>query len=653
MRMGFKRSVVSLFFILALAAPAAAQPHIDASGNGSYNVSADMAADVKKFDSGIYTVNITSDSTLTGDIGKVFVEGTLRIDMEQGSSVVGTATASYRNNTVDITGGTITSASGNDVFVVVNGGSINLMGTSAQANGANLINATSATFVSYTSSVLANDALLIGDISNEAIGGALGVTLGNGSVLEGAVSTNAGGATNLSIASSADSWIVSGNSDLGHGSLENSGVVSLMGADDYITLKAGGLSSNGMVKKSGGSNPDSARDGIFGIRMDIVAEAGDKLEIANSAAGSYVITAQENDASARTSGRESFSLVEIGGNSRAYFALTHEIELGAWMYTLRESSIGTRSVWGIGSNGLSNVASAAVNSIAAGYLMDYAETGTLMQRMGDLRGTPMLSGFWARVHGGKFNTGDMTHGKEFDLKYGGIHIGYDRKIETGLPGDFYAGVMFGYSKGEIDFSYAGGDGDVGSRMIGVYGTYKQKNGVYVDALLKYQWIDHDFDTFDSTGARVTTNDATTSGVGFSVETGQKFAFDNGWYAAPQLRLSYTRQNDGYFNPSNGLRIGVDGYTSLIGRVGVMIGYENEKHNFYATVSRAREFDGDLDFYANTMPIGDSMGDSWWVYGIGYTAKLDDKNHLYIDVERASGGVFEQDWSVKAGWRIEF
>lgn len=647
MRIGTKGLAVLLCFISAYAAPAAAQSVIDPTGDGgSFNVSTDVYDNVSKLDSGTYTINITSDGTLHGDVGKGGItQGTLRVSMDEGGRVTGTAMAEGEDSVVEINGGYITSRfAGEEVLEVENGGLIHLGETTAEARRGNLLDTQS------SGSVVADGSVLIGDIVNKGTGN-LDVTLDAGSILEGTVSTNAGGATNLSVASGGEAWEVSGSSDLGQGSLENGGVVNLAAASDYITVKAGDLGAGAGAAKS--AVPEGAADGVFGVKMDTVAETSDKLQIANSAAGSYTITAQANDASAKTSGNERFSVVEIGGESSASFALSHEMELGAWMYTLRAAPNGAGTVWEVGSNGPSNVASAAVNAVAAGYLMGYAETGTLMQRMGDLRGTPMLSGFWARAHGGKFDADDMAHGKEFDLKYGGVHVGYDRKIETGLPGDFYAGVMFGYSKGDINFAYAGGDGDVDSKMIGVYGTYKQKNGVYVDALLKYQWINQDFDTFDSTGAHVTTNDINTSGLGFSIETGQKFAIDKGWYATPRLGLSYMRQNNGYFNASNGLRIGVEGYTSLIGSVGITIGYENAKHNFYATVARAKEFEGDLDFYANTMPIHDGMDDSWWVYGIGYSANLDDKNQLYIDVERASGGVFEQDWSVRAGWRMIF
>lgn len=47
-------------------------------------------------------------------------------------------------------------------------------------------------------------------------------------------------------------------------------------------------------------------------------------------------------------------------------------------------------------------------------------------------------------------------------------------------------------------------------------------------------------------------------------------------------------------------------------------------------------------------VEESFGDDWWVYGIGYTSRLNERNSLYLDVERASGGSFTQPWRVCAG-----
>lgn len=593
--------------------------------------------------------------------------GDLDIEMTGGGSITGTVksdspSVGQLGNYITLTGGSVTAAAG-DNTLELNGGSMLLVGTQAGANGGSLI------YSANNGGLYANNSTLIGDITFEGEGG-LRITLDddgdggstltgnifntgtggggwidlyleNNSSFTGNATTDADKETNIFIMKAGSSWTVTDDTDLGLGDLDNAGIVDFKTNAAYMTVKAGNLGFNG------------ATGGLFDMKMDIMAMDSDKLEIADTARGSYTITAQDNDGSATASGKESFNLVEIGGDSTANFALTNDVELGAWRYSLRQIAYGTGSAFQVYSNGLSNAASAAVNTVAGGYLMGYAEMNTLIQRLGELRDTPMQNGFWARLHGAKFNTDGMRFGKEFDLDYGGVQIGYDRKIATEWEGDLYAGVMFGYGKGDIDFAYAGGGGDVDSKTIGVYGTYKQKDGLYIDAVLRYQWIDYEFDTFDSVGTKVTANDIDSGGFGLSIEAGKRFELRNGWYAEPQAQLSYLKQDGGTFNMSNGLRVAVSDWTSLLGRLGARVGYESGAHNFYAKLSWVKEFDGDLDFRANGSSFSDSFDDNWWVYGIGYASKINDKNSIYMDIERASGGVFEQDWSIRAGWRIAF
>lgn len=92
---------------------------------------------------------------------------------------------------------------------------------------------------------------------------------------------------------------------------------------------------------------------------------------------------------------------------------------------------------------------------------------------------------------------------------------------------------------------------------------------------------------------------------------------------------------------------------MLGRLGLSIGYETAKSNFYAKMSMIKEFEGELAVYVNGVYIPENMASNWWAYGFGYTTRLSDKNSLYIDLERTSGGVFKQTLAVKVGYRIEF
>lgn len=109
-----------------------------------------------------------------------------------------------------------------------------------------------------------------------------------------------------------------------------------------------------------------------------------------------------------------------------------------------------------------------------------------------------------------------------------------------------------------------------------------------------------------------------------------------------------------YSASNGLAIGVCDYDSLIGRVGFLVGYESAKTNIYAKLSYLKEFDGDLDMCANGVGIGtESLDSHWFAYGLGVTHRVNDRNAFYLDVQRSSGGDFEQQWRLNGGWRISF
>ncbi|MGN0881655.1 autotransporter family protein [Cloacibacillus porcorum] len=406
---------------------------------------------------------------------------------------------------------------------------------------------------------------------------------------------------------------------------------------------------------------DISGSGTFVMKTDVGGGNGDLLTV-DTSDGDHKIKVMDQGSAPTTGAEDPLTLVKTG-DGKAEFTLTGKdnlTDIGAWSYGLRRA-LANESHWELfPTKRPSPPASAAVNTFMGGYLLAYAETQTLMQRLGDLRDTDYNSGYWFRFHGGKMESNSRSFVRDFDMKYGGAQVGYDRKIKNSWKGDTYVGGYFGYSKGDLDYSIldggTGGSGSVDSKTLGLYGTYIADNGFYVDAVLKYMWMKNDFDVLDSDGGHVTGDGLSTGGVGLSLELGKRFRFTKNergenWYIEPQAQLSYTHQNGGYFNASNGLRIGVDSFNSLLGRLGMLAGYETAKTNVYVKVSYVKEFDGDVNIIANNVSIPESFGDSWWEYGLGFTARLNDRNSIYMSLERSSGGKFTEPWKVYAGWRI--
>jgi len=594
------------------------------------------------------------------------------------------AVYSRYNSIITIGGGSRLETEGNNAYAVFAdyGGTVNLIGD--QTIKVNLEKtiyalATDTDSTNLLPRIMANGRLDITGGIYVGRGGEITLGFKNGSALFGSTTVSDGtGALNLSMEGT--KWDMLADSSLTNLDITGAGTTvdfrnesQGIGKELYIDN----------LKQSGGSGA------TFVMRTDIAAGLGDRLTVGKTAAGAHMITVYDQG-DAATTGEETLRLVTAPGG--ASFELTGgTTEIGPWEYALRPAFFSDAEGWelysdeqpgagggtdepepepepeqpggtgatgweihGTGQSGVS--ASASVNTFTGAYLMSYAETQTMMQRLGDLRAKPALSGFWFRAYGGKFESNSRSFVRNFDMDYGGVQIGYDRKIINNRNGELYTGALFGYSKGDLDYG-ATGSGTVDSKTAGVYGTYLRPDGFYADLLLKYMWMKNDFDTLNSSIQEVVSGGGlSTGGFGVSLELGKHFnlagAAKSGWYIEPQAQISYTHQDGGSFAASNGLKIGIDGYTSVLGRVGFLLGYETEKTNFYAKVSREKEFDGDVTVVANGLPIGESFGGDWWTYGIGCTSKLNGRSSVYLSVERSSGGAFTEPWKIFAGCRID-
>lgn len=406
---------------------------------------------------------------------------------------------------------------------------------------------------------------------------------------------------------------------------------------------------------------------VFALRTDIATGASDKVIVTDSELDPHTnLMYVEDITTGRIDGTEVITMARIEGNhEECFFGLStidgEEIDMvdsGGFRYGL----VKDQSNWNLkGTGGASTTASASVNTFAGAYLLSYAENQTLMQRLGDLRNDPSSSGVWFKVHGGEFESRSGSIFDDFKMKYWGVQAGIDKKISSkNKKSDIYIGGMFGYSKGDLDYD-SHGSGTIEAKTLGLYGTYKRESGFYADLLLKYMWMDNEFDVINLQGGTIHGDEMSTDGFGASLEIGKRFHFDSksrsGWYVEPQAQISYLRQNSGDFYASNGLHVNVDSYTSLLGRVGTNIGYEIKSGknpvNVYAKASYVYEFDGDVGAKLNGEGVKASFGDSWWTYGIGITAKVGTRHNVYLDLERATGGQFKQPWSLNGGYRYSW
>ena len=208
-----------------------------------------------------------------------------------------------------------------------------------------------------------------------------------------------------------------------------------------------------------------------------------------------------------------------------------------------------------------------------------------------------------------------------------------------------------------------GSGDIKAYTVGLYGTWINESGFYVDAVAKYSWYKGEYKVSDTAGALVTADGADTRGLTLSVEAGKRFFFGEekekkqGWYIDLQVQLTWGRYKAMDLTTSAGLNVHADSYTSLIDRVGFLFGNitetANGKFNLYGKVMYEYEFDGEQTFRFNDEPYRNDFGSGQWVYGLGLNAMFGSDKVLYFEAQRSDGSRFDQQWQINLGFRYMF
>ncbi|OCG03179.1 autotransporter outer membrane beta-barrel domain-containing protein [Gilliamella sp. wkB112] len=385
----------------------------------------------------------------------------------------------------------------------------------------------------------------------------------------------------------------------------------------------------------------------FDLRTDIVNKQSDKIIVTNSAEGTHTINLTNNGAS-NTTGKEILTLVEIDNNATnsANFKTNHAVELGGYQYDLNKE--GNNFV--LTGHPITSSAMASTGFLNANYLMSYVETQTLLKRLGDMRNSGEFGDVWLRGFSGKLDSFAGGKLSKFDMSYHGFQFGADKQLSDNSP--FVVGAFVGQTYGDPD--YRKGDGSLRSFNTGLYTSYLDNNGLYIDAVGKYARQRNHFKVKDTANNRVQ-GTGHTNGLGLSMELGKKFNF-NEFYIEPQTQLSYSHQNGTTVNATNGLRVKLGDYNSLIGRASALFGYEirneNNNINLYAKTGIVREFDGDTYYKLNNSKESHSFKGNWWNNGVGVSANINHQHTIYFDLESSPGNKFDL-LQVNGGYRYSF
>jgi outer membrane autotransporter protein len=343
---------------------------------------------------------------------------------------------------------------------------------------------------------------------------------------------------------------------------------------------------------------------------------------------------------------------------------------------------------------LTPAANAAIGTFSATMPLFYADMGTLIERMGELRlqtqeapppTTPIPSGIskegekevvappppvtpppgggvWVRGFGSGSHINDQVS-RSFDQNLGGFQIGADKRLVTHY-GDLYLGGFAGYFYAHRDFQNQpfneDATGTTSAFSLGAYGTLIHPSGFYADLVVKYTQLWNDFDAPNvlsslGLGPSATANYSIPT-FGASLEIGKRWDFGH-FFLEPQGQIEGAWAGGTDYTVSTGLRVNADSQTSLRGRLGVRAGFHfdwgSRAFEPYAKVSVTNEFLGGDRVTTDQTSFSPTLSGVGIQAAGGVTARLSDSIYLYGEYDYANSDKIRIAWAVDAGLRFEW
>ena len=262
------------------------------------------------------------------------------------------------------------------------------------------------------------------------------------------------------------------------------------------------------------------------------------------------------------------------------------------------------------------------------------------------------NGLWVR----------LSHGRSgIDGQYrwnrSGVHIGFDREIVSGNT----LGAWFSYTKGEADLLDINGRGssDMTRYELALYDTLTFGNQ-YLDFVGRFGRVSSEFDAASS--AYRTTGDFDQDYAALSAEYGMTFRHESGFFVEPQMQVQAAFLKSYDYDSDRGMRVDVDGDTSILGRAGLRAGRsfadEFAAGELYARADVLHQFtDGqDAVFRDNDGHVmKTNWGDrgTWGVVGMGGAVSWGKAYGLQLDVEHAFGGDVDNTWMITGRFNYAF
>ncbi|MCB2255484.1 autotransporter outer membrane beta-barrel domain-containing protein [Pseudomonas chlororaphis] len=607
-----------------------------------------------------------------------------RVDLRtSGASSAGLAVYAYAagvDNRMDIRDSHIETADG--AAIAVNGSGFTgevsdstLIGGSATGNGLLLDVQAMESTAARDVQLNAQRSYLEGDVRLDS--GSASIALRDHSLLSGALLDNAGRSVDRLSLDDSSQWRLRDNSRVAQ--LDNRGRVSFGPAGSAFKV----LDVSGNLSGAG----------LFEMRTDLGAGLGDLLRIGGTVEGRHQVLVNNSGAEPSADGG-ALKLIQSDGGPGTFELANRDqlVDAGTYRYALKSNDPtgerpGDWSLFRVGqvpppdpkpdpkpdpdpdpgitpepppgpvtppvADSLSTAANAAIDTSAASTVQAIwqAEQATLARRLGELRQGQDQGGVWIRGFGERQKL-DNRGGRAFAQTVDGLQVGADLALPVD-GGRWYVGGMTGTSN--VDRRFPGdGKGTADSYHVGAYATWLDDRGWYVDGVLKANRIQQDFKVSATDGQPVKAR-TQQNAIGLSVEAGRQITFGEGWFVEPQVGGTLLHARGADYRTSNGLQVDAGSGNSKQLRVGSRVGRryplpDGSTVQPYVKLGHTQEFDGRSTVRTNGIATRTDLSGGRDELGLGISASLGSRHHLYADYEHVSGSTLDKPWSVSLGYR---
>lgn len=496
------------------------------------------------------------------------------------------------------------------------------------------------------------------------------LTLDNGTILTGNVAGESTGAGNM-VVKGASVWHLDGDSTVGALTLDNGTVdfrpsttTRLTPAFQAVSLALGSLSGNG----------------TFRMNTDIASHTGDMLKVTGNASGNFVLDIKNTGREPVSAGAP-LQVVQTGGGDAAFTLKGGKVDAGTWEYSLSKENTnwylkadtappvtppttpdaGNPDVGNPDTGMPSPVyrttksADAVLGMATAPAYVFNSELQNLRFRHGNvMQNTRAPGGVWGRYTGSDNRiSGGASSG--YTLTQNGFETGGDKVFELD-DSRLAVGAFFSYTDNSIKHA-RGGNSSIDSTGGGLYATWFDNDGYYVDGVIKFNRFSNELRTWMSDGTAVK-GDYSQNGFGGSLEAGKTFSLNENTWAQPYVRTTAFRADSKDISLNNGMKASIGATKSLQAETGVNLGMNldiaGQTVKPYIKAAVNHEFsDNNKVQINNRYDFSNDISGTTGKYGVGVSAQLTPNSGVWAEANYQKGENIESPVTGSVGFRINF